>query len=177
MNELKTELYILLQSIPTHTEPETREPVASKVISGSSIYSKDMCFNKEWFHGELTRVEAEQALSSSNCDCFLIRECERGLVLSLTHRKQVDHVTIKYGPGWYELKGGSAQRKFPELDDLVSYYQRNGIRRNLNVTLGMALGQKAITSGHCVSVGELYMPLYLLHQCLARNEIKMIHNL
>ena len=101
---------------------------------GSVLSTSD----EDWYHGKLTRVEAEQALAASDCDCFLIRESEGGLVLSLTHHRQVHHVAIKYGPDWYELEGGSAQDRFTELDDLVSYYHRKPIRGDLKITLGLA---------------------------------------
>ena len=108
--------------------------LANPYSRGSLLKSSD----EDWYHGELTRVEAEQALAASDCDCFLIRESEGGLVLSLTHHGKVHHVAIKYGPGWYELEGGSAQDRFAELDDLVSYYHRKPIRGDLKITLGLA---------------------------------------
>ena len=120
----------------------------------ATVYSKGICSNKEWYHGELARVEAEQALAAYYCDCFLIRENEGGLVLSLTHHGQVHHVAIKYGPGWYELEGGSAQDRFTELDDLVSYYHRNAISESLQAKLGQSCQR---TDTH-VSLGELYYP-------------------
>ena len=126
------------------------------VSSDCSLYAKGSltCSNQEWYHGELTRVEAEQALAASDCDCFLIRESEGGLVLSLTHHGQVHHVAVKYGPGWYELEGGSAQDRFTELGDLVSYYHGNTISESLQVTLGQSCQR---TDTH-VSLGELYYP-------------------
>ena len=119
-----------------------------------TVYSKGTCSNKEWYHGELTRVEAEQALAASDCDCFLIRECEGGLVLSLTHHGKVHHVAVKYGPSWYELEGGSAQDRFTKLGDLVSYYHANTISESLQAKLGQSC-QKTDTH---VSLGELYYP-------------------
>ena len=133
-------------------EPE-KDSENAAISSECSLYDKGslFCSNQEWFHGELTRVEAEQALSSSNCDCFLIRESEGGLVLSLTHHGKVHHVAIKYGPGWYELEGDSAQRRFTELDDLVLYYHASTISENLQATLGKSCQR---TNTH-VSTGEL----------------------
>ena len=118
-------------------EPEAKNQDSQNIAivnSGCSLYDKGSlsCSNQEWYHGELTRVEAEQALADSGCDCFLIREDEGGLVLSLTYHGQVNHVAIKYGPGWYGLEGDSVQHRFTELDDLVSYYcSSNNIRFTL----------------------------------------------
>ena len=132
-------------------EPEQDSENAA-ISSECSLYAKGSlpCSNQEWYHGELTRVEAELALAASDCDCFLIRESEGGLVLSFTHHGQVHHVAIKYGPGWYELEGGSAQDRFPELVDLVSYYHGNTISESLQVTLGQSCQR---TNTH-VSTGE-----------------------
>ena len=67
--------------------------------------------------------------------------------MSLTHHGQVHHVAIKYGPGWYELEGGSAQHRFTELDDLVSYYHRKPIRGDLKITLGLACEMTSTIEG------------------------------
>ena len=135
------------------TEPEQDSENAA-ISSECRLYDRGSlsCSNQEWFHGELTRVEAEQALAASGCDCFLIRESEGGLVLSLTHHGQVHHVAVKYGPGWYELEGDSAQDRFTELVDLVSYYHGNTISESLQATLGQSCQR---TDTH-VSTGELY---------------------
>ena len=127
------------QAPPIYLTEQTPDAGSSNIYTKGSL----ACSDKEWYHGELTRVEAEQALAASDqalaasdCDCFLIRESEGGLVLSLTHHGQVHHVAIKYGPGWYELEGGSAQDRFTELVDLVSYYLANTISESLQATLG-----------------------------------------
>ena len=106
-------------------------------VASSSAYAKGSLLgsDKEWCHGQLTRVEAEQALATYGCDCFLIREDGRALVLSLIHHRQLHHVNIEYGPGWYELENGSAPYSFTELDELVSHYATEPINENLRVTL------------------------------------------
>ena len=109
-------------------------------VTGSSMYTKGCLVgsDKEWYHGELTRDEAEQALKASGCDCFLIRHCQGVLVLSLIHDGKFHHITIKYGPGWYELESGSAQYSFPELEDLATHYCSYPISPNLAFNLGEA---------------------------------------
>ena len=118
-------------------------------VASSSVYAKGSLLDsdKDWYHGQLTRVEAEQALTASGCDCFLIREDGRALVLSLIHHGQVHHVNIKYGPGWYELESGSAQYSFTELVELISYYSSEPISEHLKLTLGVA----------CVATGKVLM--------------------
>jgi len=108
-------------------------------IADSNIYAKGSLLgvDKEWYHGQLSEVEAEKVLTTSKCDCFLIREDERALFLSLIHQGQVHHIGIKYGPGWYELDGGStAQYSFTELAELVAHYQSEVISDTFNMTLG-----------------------------------------
>ena len=92
--------------------------------------------DKDWFHGELSRVQAEHALTVSACDCFLVRVSQGALILSLLHHGQVHHINIHYGPGWYELESGSAQYSFTELEELVSHYRETAISDSLNITLG-----------------------------------------
>ena len=120
------------------------QPLGNEI---STVYDRGSLLgsDKDWYHGQLTRVEAEQALTASGCDCFLIREDGRALVLSLIHHGQVHHVNIKYGPGWYELESGSAQYSFTELDELVSHYSSEPISEHLKLTLGVA----------CVATGKV----------------------
>ena len=94
-------------------------------------------WDKDWYHGELGRVEAEQALTASGCDCFLVRVSEGALVLSLIHHGQLHHINIKYSPGCYELKSGSEEYNFTGLKALVSHYRINAIG-GIGVSLGAA---------------------------------------
>ena len=47
----------------------------SREVSGSGKYISGCLleFDKEWYHGEQTREEAEEALKNANGDCFLIQ--------------------------------------------------------------------------------------------------------
>ena len=93
--------------------------------------------DQDWYHGELGRVQAEHVLAVSGCDCFLVRVSEGALILSLIHHGQLHHLDIKYGPGWYELDGGSAQYSFTELEELVDHYRKNNIG-GLSLQLGIS---------------------------------------
>jgi len=98
-----------------------------------------------WYHGNLTKTEAELRLTGKRHDCFLIRESERALILSLIHHGRVHHINIKrVGQGWYELDGvGSAVYSFSKLEDLVSHYHCNAISDDLKITLGIACEREA----------------------------------
>ena len=99
--------------------------------------------DKEWYHGELTRDEAEQALKESGCDCFLIRHCQGVLILSLIHDGGFHHINVKYGPGWYELENGTAEYTFDELNELVEYYGCSPISHDLHIKLGQVCQKNA----------------------------------
>ena len=99
--------------------------------------------DKEWYHGEITRDEAEQALKASGSDCFLIRHCQGVLVLSLIHDGEFHHITVNYGPGWYELENGSAQYSFTEVEDLVDYYCEYIISPKNEIMLGVSCDRTA----------------------------------
>ena len=117
-----------------------REDRSATTEGTSSTYTRGFFVGseKEWYHGELTRYEAEQALKASGCDCFLIRHCQGVLVLSLIHDGEFHHVTIQYESGSYELENGSAKYNHPELAKLIDYYRNNPISYDLSITLGPA---------------------------------------
>lgn len=95
-------------------------------------------FDNDWYHGELTGNKAELALRTSACDCFLVRHSQGDLVLSLKHHGEFHHISIKYGPGWYELENGSAHYSFTEVEDLITYYCTFTISADLEIVLGSA---------------------------------------
>ena len=115
-------------------------------MKDSDGYSKGslLSSSKEWFHGELPQAEAERALMTSECNCFLIRQENKSLILSLRHQNSVHHVNIQYGPGWYKLENGSAQDNFAELDHLLAYYRENALSKTLDTKLG-AMCEKSLT--------------------------------
>ena len=86
--------------------------------------------DKEWYYGDLTRYEAEQALKASDCDCFLIRHCQGVLILSLLQNGNTTHIPIKYGPGWYKLE--RSMQTFSELQELTFHYQNSPINDDLD---------------------------------------------
>ncbi len=86
--------------------------------------------DKEWYHGELTREQAEMTLRDNGSDCFLIRESKGSLVLSLINHGEKHHVKIAYQLGWYSIDGLS--KKFKELNELVEYISTHNISPNPN---------------------------------------------
>ncbi len=113
-------------------------------IADPSLYAEGspLITDKDWYHGELSRDEAEQALATSGRDCFLVRASQGALILSLIHHGILHHIKIKHGcSGYHELESSSSQYLFIELEDLVSYYGRHDIKE-LKTTLGAACVKK-----------------------------------
>ena len=84
--------------------------------------------NQDWYYGEMTGEKAEQALTASKCDCFLVRESEGALILSLIQHGQLCHFSIKHCrlDGYtLILSGSSAPPSFNTLKELVAYYKYN----------------------------------------------------
>ena len=93
--------------------------------------------DKDWYHGELTKDQAEEALrGGGSSNCFLVRESNGSLVLSLRHH-DIKHIKIERGPGWYQLEHHiqSPEKRFSDLNELVSHYCINGIE---STSLGIA---------------------------------------
>ena len=94
-----------------------------------SAYEKGslLSFDEDWYHGKLTRVEAEKVLTLCGRarDCFLVRESlsTGDLVLSLMFRNDFFHIKIEYGPSWYKLYG--TEPIFDGVQELVNSYQRS----------------------------------------------------
>ena len=130
--------WIIVYTFNVDSDSEDEEYIAVTHLTSSYAKGSLSCSDKNWFHGELTREKAEQALAASGCDCFLIRQSQGALVLSLIQHGELHHIKIEYRPGGYELEDGSAQCRFLELEDLVSYYSAYAIGRDLNIRLTKA---------------------------------------
>ncbi len=96
-------------------------------VAEVSIYMKghQLDSDKEWYHGELTREQAEKTLRDNGSDCFLIRESKGSLVLSLINHGETHHGKITHQLGWYSIDGWS--KKFKELSELVEYISTHNI--------------------------------------------------
>lgn len=80
---------------------------------------------QEWFHGILTRVQAEELLSDKEPGTFLVRVSESRFGYSLSHcvhaKGRVKHYMIDQTPdGQYQVVGN--RKLFPTLNSLVHYH-------------------------------------------------------
>ena len=116
------------------------------IVMASNDYVKacPVDSDKDWYHGELTRDQAEEALRASGSNCFLIRESKGSLVLSTILQGQIYHYVIKRGPGRYSLS--SSVKNFSDLNELVSYYHNNAIVTESGEAL--TLGAVCRKAGH-----------------------------
>lgn len=96
-----------------------------------------------WFHGKISRGEAERALVASPSDCcFLVRESlgVGELVLSLMQSGEISHAKILRRPGGYALEG--SDNAFRELRELVEHYCMHPIGETFG-TLGSVCQKEA----------------------------------
>ena len=121
----------------------------------NGVYAKGSleCFGEVWFHGELSRDEAEHTLGASGSDCFLVRQSQGYPCLSLLHRGKFYHLKVEYGAGWYRLEGLSS--RFSDLRELVSHYHTNPISNDLPVKLVLTCRRRLGTQNggvNCVRI-------------------------
>ncbi|XP_022536989.2 SH2 domain-containing protein 4A [Astyanax mexicanus] len=95
-----------------------------------------------WFHGIITREEAEDLLKSGTAGSFLVRVSERiyGYVLSYRSQDEFKHFLIDVTDGCFMLLGD--QIKFTSLGELVDYHQEEPLTPSGGERLVNACGQK-----------------------------------
>ena len=136
-------------------------PFVLSMATGVYAKGSPLESDKDWYHGELDRVQAEQVLAVFGCDCFLVRVGQGALILSLLHHGQPHHFNIKYGHGRYELDSGSTQHSFTGLEELVDYYSSHPIGQ-LNIPLGTACKKAEVTTGKACTVQNDQMRVHPL---------------
>ena len=90
-----------------------------------------------WFHGLISRVEAEDYLFDQDSGAFLIRVSERvnGYALSFRYKQRIRHYKLGFSSnGGYEVLG--CGEDFATLIDLVEYFQLNPITPGEDDLLG-----------------------------------------
>uniref|UniRef100_A0A4W3IJX8 Myosin-IIIb-like n=1 Tax=Callorhinchus milii TaxID=7868 RepID=A0A4W3IJX8_CALMI len=110
------------------------ETQARKVVQNGTFPS--------WFHGMITRREAEDLLANQLFGCFLIRVSgsREGYTLTFSGADRCRHYMIEMQPnGKYVILG--EDRAHPSLPDLVEYHKTVGIQPFMEV-LTVPCGQK-----------------------------------
>jgi len=77
----------------------------------------------KWFHGVISRREAEELLEGKSSGTFLVRVAESrfGYSLSLTHEGEIKHFMIDLKDDLYILVGN--RRRFKTLRDVVVHHK------------------------------------------------------
>jgi hypothetical protein len=81
-----------------------------------------------WFHGLISRVEAEDYLFDQENGAFLIRISERtnGYALSFKHRQRIRHYKLGFSKnGGYEITGNDEE--FGDIAEMVEYFKEHAI--------------------------------------------------
>ncbi|XP_064164609.1 SH2 domain-containing protein 4A [Anguilla rostrata] len=147
------------RTVAVNTDALSRRPGVRRTLSTSSREQIVQWFREEqlplhagfvrdhsriapWFHGIITRQEAEALLSPCAPGYFLIRVSERikGYVLSYRCREEMKHFLIDATENCYMLLGD--QIKFPTLLDLVEYHEGEPITMSGGEQLLKPCGQK-----------------------------------
>ncbi|XP_076140574.1 SH2 domain-containing protein 4A [Alosa pseudoharengus] len=106
-------------------------------------FQRDQSRIATWFHGIISRQEAEDLLSEKEPGYFLIRVSERilGYVLSYRSQDGYRHFLIDATENCYMLLGD--QLKFSSLIELVEYHEVEALTSSGGEQLLHACGQKA----------------------------------
>lgn len=100
---------------------------------------------QEWFHGIISRKDAENLLADKEPGTFLVRVSESRFGYSLSHcviaGGRIKHYMIDQTPdGQYQVVGN--RKLFPSLNELVQYHSEHHIVANDPVTLMAPCGQE-----------------------------------
>ena len=92
----------------------------------TNIYSKgepeDLAKHK-WYHGKVTREQADAALGIGNYDKFIVRHSCDTLILSRARVGRISHTIIQRSPKGYQLEGCS--EVFDTIPDMITHYKQS----------------------------------------------------
>ncbi|XP_067289056.1 SH2 domain-containing protein 4A [Pseudorasbora parva] len=112
-------------------------------------FQRDQSRIAPWFHGIISREQAEALLNDGGPGLFLVRVSERifGYVLSYRSKEGIKHLLIDASENCYMLLGD--QIKFTSLSELVEYHQVEPLSSSEEEEyLLQACGQKAATADY-----------------------------
>ncbi|XP_018943262.2 SH2 domain-containing protein 4A-like isoform X3 [Cyprinus carpio] len=112
-------------------------------------FQRDQSRIAPWFHGIISREEAEALLEEGEPGFFLVRVSERvfGYVLSYRSSEGIKHLLIDASESCYMLLGD--QIRFSSLSELLEYHQVEPLSSSgVEEYLRRACGQKAATADY-----------------------------
>ena len=93
--------------------------------STTAVYKKaepTELMKQKWYHGEITRVQAEQLLRLEKKNKFLVRQESDKLVFSKRIDGWINHDVILRSPEGYWLEGKDT--RFKTVTEMISHYTR-----------------------------------------------------
>ena len=102
-----------------------------------------------WFHGKLSKEQAEWTLSTAGNNKFLVREGSKGhrLVLSMKIKGWISHHAISYSSGRYSLDG--RRENFSTIPEMITYYHKFPIWKK--ELLGSVCDRKQTAESECAN--------------------------
>ncbi|CAF0868848.1 unnamed protein product [Didymodactylos carnosus] len=148
---ITSELTNKSSALSAKTIPSKRDDVKQWFRESEISYGSFLSSNGHiatWFHGIITRVQAEEMLKVQRIGTYLIRVNEKiyGYALSYRASDRCRHLLIEVmssqcGNDHCYRFLGSKNEKFKSLNELIEKYSANSIRPNSNDMLVCPLGQ------------------------------------
>ncbi len=92
----------------------------------NDIYSKgepEGLAKYKWYHGKITRDQADAALSIGTGHRFFVWHSSDELTLSRSHHGLRTHTVIQHSPKGYQLEGES--KLFGTIPEMITHYQQS----------------------------------------------------
>lgn len=159
--ELSLEADQLQQEIAQEAIPQAvLDQFLERQLAGDMVDRAQGAKDEPWFHGELSREEAEARLKDTNPGTFMMRasKSRRGLSLSIqTAGEGCKHFLVNHKPnaGYYIV---GKKKAFTTISDLVAYYRTQPVRSN-NTTLVFPCPRPAATAEETAYRESLYVDL------------------
>ncbi|EGD83577.1 hypothetical protein PTSG_04184 [Salpingoeca rosetta] len=96
-----------------------------------------------WFHGIISRTDAEQLLRGQPCGAFLLRVSTRiwGYTLSFVDTDRFKHFLVDVSDGEYKVFGSQSSRSHKDLATLIAFHQSRPVSKT-GTKLTLAVGNK-----------------------------------
>ena len=145
-----------VRAMAINTSPEQREAIDEKLITALAREqslrrwrtNETKKFNEnpgDWYHGVISREDAECILISREDGTFLVRQSEHrlGYALSVVSNKEIHNYMVETLPGGrYRLKGSRIEHV--NLQDLIWYYTNNVISERFREKLSKPAEKRGI---------------------------------
>ena len=133
------------------------EPHDYDTIDDSAIYSKGKptdLMKYTWYHGNISKEQADTALSAQKGNTFFVRHLGKKLILSYRTLGWISHDIIHRSPEGYHLEG--KEKVFKSVAEMIHQYKKFPIKGK------QVLGKEAALSGiiyilYCCHISLIFM--------------------